>query len=201
MDEVEDLRRQLKEAVVTNKQLNATNMELQQKLAAQPSPAQTQPQSNPQSQVPLPVPVPVPIATFKPQKPPQHDGKNLRADARLFQVEQYMYNTGLPCNTQQSALFTASFFTGAAQDWWHYVSKAIRDGGKADIHSWDTFYLAFLKGFTPVDESRIARDELDNLKQTGPAEKYVKLVREIFKSRQALKLNLKFQAFGLWCAF
>ena len=68
-------------------------------------------------------------------------------------------------------------FLGTAV-WWQYLNAAVMSGGRDAIKPWQDFRIALLTEFQSVDVQRAAREQLDNLRQQGPAIVYNWRVRE-----------------------
>ena len=100
----------------------------------------------------------------KPPKPPLPD--NFQGDRRsgaasnwLHQMTLYLTLLGL-LDTAQAVPHAVSFLIGAARTWWR-----AQEASGSPPTTWPTFKAAFLEAFQTLDAERIARDNMENLRQ------------------------------------
>ena len=71
----------------------------------------------------------------------------------------YLTLSGL-LGTAQAVPHAVSFLIGAARTWWR-----TQEASGSPPTTWTTFKTAFLEAFHTLDAERIARDNLENLRQ------------------------------------
>lgn len=111
-------------------------------------------------------------------KPPRPDffrgTRDQKADLWLFELEQYFSAVGMP--SEHKVKFAASCLRDAAATWWRSRLISLDTGLTAESSSsastdsyllWHNFAEALLKQFKPLNSSKIARDKLHRLRQTG----------------------------------
>lgn len=94
-------------------------------------------------------------------------------DTWLFQVNLY-FAVLSQASDKDKILFTAGYLTGPAATWWQLQCQGLPPGTlPASITTWADFSNALKGQFTPVNQVRIARDQLANLKQITTVKRYV----------------------------
>lgn len=120
-----------------------------------------QPAQNPapvQAQAPVPV-----INAPKPERPPTYSGgRQDNVGAWIFQMERYFrLCPQLPQDNRTS--FASTFLTGHAAMWWQSVCEEL-ETQPADSH-WEHFTNGLREQFQPINSTKSARTQLDQLKQ------------------------------------
>ena len=100
----------------------------------------------------------------KPPKPPkpdkfQGDRRSGAASNWLHQMTLYLTLLGL-LDTAHAIPYAVSFLIGAARTWWR-----TQEASGSPPTTWTTFKAAFLEAFQTLDAERIARDNMENLRQ------------------------------------
>ena len=99
----------------------------------------------------------------KPPKPPKPDkfqgDRSGAASNWLHQMTLYLTLSGL-LGTAQAVPHAVSFLIGAARTWWR-----TQEASGSPPTTWTTFKAAFLEAFQTLDAERIARDNMENLRQ------------------------------------
>ena len=100
----------------------------------------------------------------KPPKPPmpdkfQGDRRSGAASNWLHQMTLYLTLLGL-LDTAQAVPHAVSFLIGAARTWWR-----AQEASGSPPTTWPTFKAAFLEAFQTLDAERIARDNMEDLRQ------------------------------------
>ena len=80
----------------------------------------------------------------------------------------YLTLSGL-LGTAQGVLHAVSFLIGAARTWWR-----AQEASRSPPTTWTTFKAAFLEAFQTLDAERIARDNMENLRQRTSVTDYAK---------------------------
>jgi hypothetical protein len=108
--------------------------------------------------------------SIKPATPRSYSGdKGGDPEVWLFQYEQCarLYNL----TDAQKVDHAATYLEGAAATWWRSVAVA-SDRSGTPRPTWDSFKAHLITLFKPVNASKVARDHLAELKQTGAVFRY-----------------------------
>jgi hypothetical protein len=108
--------------------------------------------------------------SIKPATPRSYSGdKGGDPEVWLFQYEQCarLYNL----TDAQKVDHAATYLEGAAATWWRSVALA-SDRSGTPRPTWDSFKAQLITLFKPVNASKVARDHLAELKQTGAVFRY-----------------------------
>jgi hypothetical protein len=105
--------------------------------------------------------------TVKPPKPDCFYGnqRGQKVDLWIFEMEQYFNVVGLV--DPHRVPFAASFLRDSAATWWRARQLSLVGLQSASLSKWVDFSCALLEQFKPLNASRIARDRLHRLRQTG----------------------------------
>ena len=111
-----------------------------------------------------------------PAKPEKYSGMVGQADQWCFQMEQYFYICGIM--DPQRVPFAGAMLTGNAAIWWRSVCQEL----VAPITSWDQFKNDLIHNFKHIDNIKVARNRLRQLKQlTSVARYYAEFTRALFE--------------------
>jgi Ty3 transposon capsid-like protein len=108
--------------------------------------------------------------SIKPATPRSYSGdKGADPEVWLFQYEQCarLYNL----TDAEKVDHAATYLEGAAATWWRSVALA-SDRSGSPRPAWDSFKAQLITLFKPVNASKVARDRLAELKQTGAVFRY-----------------------------
>lgn len=108
--------------------------------------------------------------SIKPANPRPYSGdKGGDPEVWLFQYEQCarLYNL----TDAEKVDHAATYLEGAAATWWRSVALA-SDRSGSPRPTWDSFKTQLITLFKPVNASKVARDQLAELKQTGAVFRY-----------------------------
>ena len=95
----------------------------------------------------------------------------------LFSV--HLYFTAARTPDDQKVPFVATFLRGSASLWWQAVCHSVQQGQRQPITTWADFEAEFRKVFSPVDSSKVARDQLRQLVQTKSVSEYTDRFRTL----------------------
>ena len=120
------------------------------------------------------------MATLKPNKPKNYDGKRDEYEVRtwIFQVTQYLnlvqvgMQNPLPDTTKIS--FAATYLSGTASTWWY-----TRVASNTIPATWADFEAAVVQEFVPFDSGQRARDKLRKIFQKTSVSAYLSEFRNI----------------------
>src|SRR4051812_24318219 len=85
-------------------------------------------------------------------------------------MNQYFLATGTQ-NQERTVYLATNLLRGDTATWWrHHYERHI--GDKATVPIWNEFEKLITKKFKPVNATKIARDQLANLRQTGSVKTY-----------------------------
>ena len=118
-------------------------------------------------------------SSTKPSKPPtfssvKESGPPL---SWLFSVHLYFEASGTPDN--QKVSLTATFLRGSASLWWHSICKGVEAGNRTAVTTWAAFQEEFKATFSPVDATKLARDQLRTLQQVKSVAEYTDKFRTV----------------------
>lgn len=104
---------------------------------------------------------------IKPPKPDCFHGyqRKEKVDLWLFEMEQYFAVVGL--QDPQRVPFAASFLRNSAATWWRSRTMTGVGSQESTLLTWSKFSKAIMKQFKPINSSKVARDKLHQLRQTG----------------------------------
>lgn len=108
--------------------------------------------------------------SIRPAAPRSYSGdKGGDPEVWLFQYEQCarLYNL----TEAEKVDYAATYLEGAAATWWRSVALA-SDRSRTPRPTWDSFKAQLITLFKPVNASKVARDQLAELKQTGAVFRY-----------------------------
>lgn len=95
----------------------------------------------------------------------------------LFSVDTYFKASGTPADRQVPLV--ATFLRGSASLWWQSVCRDVDAGSRVAITTPEAFRTEFLRVFSPVDGSKIARDALRQLTQAKSVSEYTDKFRSL----------------------
>ena len=102
-----------------------------------------------------------------PNHPSQTNSKETAAASNwLHQMTLYLTLSGL-LGTAHAIPHAVSFLIGAARTWWR-----AQEGSGSPPTTWTTVKAAFLEAFQTLDAKRIARDNMENLRQRTSVTNY-----------------------------
>lgn len=115
------------------------------------------------------------MASFKPNKPENFDGKRDRlvVESWLYQVQQYFHllqvvTPELNLNDQTKIAFASTLLRGTSSNWWFMKVQS----GQAP-NTFDAFMVALRTEFIPGDGVRRSRDKLRRLTQKASVSAYL----------------------------
>lgn len=123
-----------------------------------------------QAQQARPPPAPAAVASaLKPKQPDTFTGSDRRTDVEtwLFQVEKYVTVTKPGAGDAEKVDFACLYLKDAALTWWRALSSA----GQLPT-TWQSFRDLMHKQFLPVNNVKLARDRLAQLKQLTSVREY-----------------------------
>jgi hypothetical protein len=105
---------------------------------------------------------------LKPPRPDSfHGSQREKVDLWIFEMEQYFAIVGLV--DPHRVPYAASFLRDAALTWWRTKQLAATSSSSQTdrLRYWNNFTKDLLMQFKPMNSTRIARDRLHTLRQTG----------------------------------
>ena len=111
-----------------------------------------------------------PHASTKPSKPPTFSSVKDSGppSSWLFSVDLYFQVSRTP--DDQKVDFAVTFLRGSAALWWQAQCREVSEGARQPITDWAAFKDEFIATFSPVDSSKIARDQVRGLQAKSVAE-------------------------------
>src|SRR4051812_9783675 len=112
----------------------------------------------------------------KPAKPSTFSRKTGESiDTWIFTIEQYFRLVSTPAETQ--TLLAASYLVDNAATWWRYVS--IENERLRITWTWKEFTEGLRTQFRPIAAEKVARNRLNNLRQTASVTNYTNIFRNL----------------------
>ena len=118
-------------------------------------------------------------SSAKPLKPSTFSSVKESGDpvSWLFSVHLYFEAARTP--DAQKVPFVATFLRGSAALWWQSIFRGVQQGERQAITTWQEFESEFRQVFSPVDSSKVARDQLRQLTQTKSVSEYTDKFRTL----------------------
>jgi hypothetical protein len=113
-----------------------------------------------------------PPVRVKPAKPRGYSAdRGSDPDVWLFQFEQYAELMGLA--DSQKVQLAATYLEGPVAVWWRSVATQLQNQVPPNnVLTWGAFKQQLVGQFKPIDSTKMARDQLANLKQMGSVQRY-----------------------------
>ena len=120
-----------------------------------------------------------PHASTKPSKPPTFSSVKDSGPPTswLFSVDLYFQVSRTP--DDQKVDFAVTFLRGSAALWWQAQCREVSEGTRQPVAGWVDFKDEFRATFSPVDASKIARDQLRGLQQAKSVAEYTDRFRTL----------------------
>lgn len=137
---------------------------------------------------PAPAPAAAPRDLPKPSKPSKFAGDrgdHTDVETWLFSVETFFAASNLHQDGARIA-FAATCLEKTALAWFQYVTHAAAAGAIPAITTWAMFSMALTSRFQPINATRVARDKLLTLSQTGSVAEYAARFQQLLLKVQDL---------------
>ena len=108
---------------------------------------------------------------------------NENIDSWLYELELYFEAMRLPtAHHQQRILFTKSQLRGAASAWFQHLDTVQDITSQTQALQWEEFKKVLTDRFRPVAASKLARVQLNSLRQTGSVEQFIQQFLQVISA-------------------
>lgn len=112
-----------------------------------------------------------------------HGQSNENIDSWLYELELYFEAMKVPQdNDQKRILFTKAQLRGAASAWFQHLDTIQDDSAQTQALTWNQFKQLLTDRFRPVAVSKLARMQLNTLRQTGSVEQFIQQYMQVISA-------------------